>query len=142
LIERFMPTDWNKVRQQHYEWGRAAEAAGKNERALKHYRSACNTDPTHLPTLLALAKLLYRTEHWEGAFNVYQTILIHHRDHLSREQVVDTFHRLGSAKLQLGERKKALNMFEKALELDATHRPSQEAVADLLRELKTHCPPT
>ena len=39
-----------------------------------------------------------------------------------RVEIVDIFYRLGNIKLKQGERKKALNMFEKALEIEAAHR--------------------
>src|SRR5262249_22058690 len=46
-------------------------------------------------------------------------------------EVVDIFYRLGIIKLRQGEKKKALNMFEKALEIDASHRPTLLAVIDM-----------
>ena len=61
-------------------------------------------------------------EDWDGAFKIYQTILVHHRDSQKESEIVDIFYRLGIIKLKQGERKKALNMFEKALEIEAAHR--------------------
>ena len=40
----------------------------------------------------------------------------------------------------LGERKKALNMFEKALEIDPTHRETLQAVIDLQQRRATGKP--
>ena len=51
-----------------------------------------------------------------------------------RGEIVDIFYRLGNIKLKQGERKKALNMFEKALEIEATHRPTLQAVIDLQQQ--------
>ena len=77
------------------------------------------------------AALLYKQEHWDDAFRIYQTILVHHRDTQKDDEIVDIFYRLGNIKLKQGERKKALNMFEKALEIDPTHRDTLQAVIDL-----------
>ncbi len=86
-------------------------------------RPTTSTRPI-LPTLLGRAALLYKMEDWDGAFKIYQTILVHHRDSQKESEIVDIFYRLGNIKLKQNERKKALNMFEKALELQATHRPT------------------
>src|SRR5215831_8537895 len=86
---------------------------------------------TYLPTLLGRAALLYKLEDWDGAFKIYQTILVHHRDSQKESDIVDIFYRLGQIKLRLGERKKALNMFEKALEVDPSHRDTLLAVVEL-----------
>jgi len=73
-------------------------------------------------------------EDWDGAFKIYQTILVHHRDSQKESEIVDIFFRLGNIKLKQGERKKALNMFEKALEIEATHRPTLQAVIELQQQ--------
>src|SRR5262249_52658373 len=75
--------------------------------------------------------LLYKMQEWDQAFKIYQTILVHHRDSQREGDIVDIFFRLGQIKLRLGERKKALNMFEKALEVDPGHRETLQAVVEL-----------
>ncbi len=59
---------------------------------------------------------------WDSAGKIYQTILVQHRDGQDEADVVRIYNRLGMVRQALGERKKALNMFEKALEIDPTHR--------------------
>src|ERR1043165_5653338 len=58
-------------------------------------------------------------------------LLVQHRDGQDEGQVVRIYNRLGMVRQALGERKKALNMFEKALEIDPTHVETLEAVIDL-----------
>ena len=53
-------------------------------------------------------------------------LLVHRRDELSPEQITDALYRLGVIKREQGELKKALNMFDKALEEDERHRPTLE----------------
>src|SRR6185503_3229448 len=113
---------------------RTADELGNGDKALKYYKLAYDLDSTFLPVLLGRAALLYRMEDWDGAFKIYQTILVHHRDSQKESEIVDIFYRLGNIKLKQGERRKALNMFEKALEIEATHRPTLQAVIDLQQQ--------
>ena len=71
---------------------------------------------------------------WDGAGKIYQTILVQHRDSQAEADVVRIYYRLGMVRQALGERKKALNMFEKALEIDSGHRDTLEAVIALQQQ--------
>ena len=122
LVRKADRRDNRLLQDLYFKLAKTADELGKDDKALKYYRAAYDIDSTHLPTLTGMAALLYRMEDWDRAFKIYQTILVHHRDSQRAEEIVDIFYRLGNIKLKLGERKKALNMFEKALEIDATHR--------------------
>src|SRR5690606_29285797 len=95
---------------------------------------AYDIDSTYLPTLVGRADLLFKMESWEEAGKIYQTILVQHRDALGEDDVVRIYYRLGMVRQHLGERKKALNMFEKALEIDPTHRDTLMAVIAIQAE--------
>ncbi len=123
--------DNKELNQLYYRLARTADELNNNDKAIKFYKAAYDLDSTFLPTLLGRAALLYKLEDWDGAFKIYQTILVHHRDSQKESEIVDIFYRLGNIKLKQGERKKALNMFEKALEIDAAHRPTLLAVIEL-----------
>ena len=71
---------------------------------------------------------------WDNAGKIYQTIQVQHRDGQDEKEVVRIYNRLGAVRQALGERKKALNMFEKALEIDPHHRETLEAVIDLQQQ--------
>jgi tetratricopeptide (TPR) repeat protein len=113
----------------YYRLAKAADRLGDQDKALKCYRQAYELDPTHLPTLVDRADLLYRREQWEDAFKLYQTVMVQHRESQTDAQIVETFHRIGNIKMKLGERAKSINMFEKALEINPGHRPTLEALA-------------
>jgi tetratricopeptide (TPR) repeat protein len=115
----------------HHRLAKAADQLGDSDKALKHYKQAYDFDPTHLPTLLDRASLLYRRESWDDAFKLYQTILVHHREAQKDSDIVEIFHRIGQIKMRTGERAKAINMFEKALEIQAGHRPTLEALVEI-----------
>ena len=113
----------------YYRLAKAADKLGEQEKALKCYRQAYELDPTHLPTLVDRADLLYRRQQWDNAFKLYQTIMVQHRESQTEAQIVEIFHRIGTIKMKVGERAKAINMFEKALEINPGHRPTLEALA-------------
>jgi tetratricopeptide (TPR) repeat protein len=115
----------------YHRLAKAADRLGENEKALKYYKQSYDLDSTYLPTLIDRANLLYRLEHWDEAFRIYQTILVHHRDTQKDDEIVDIFFRLGRIKGKLGERTKSVNMFEKALEIQPGHRPTLHALIDL-----------
>ncbi len=111
--------------------GDAALRTGDTELAIKALSKASQIDQQHLPTLLSLSSAYYQAKNWEQAFKYYQMLLVHHRDGLGRDEITDVFYRLGVIKREQGDRRKALNMFDKALEEDAQHRPTLEAIVGL-----------
>ncbi|MFO0712453.1 MAG: tetratricopeptide repeat protein [Sandaracinus sp.] len=111
--------------------GEAAQKTNNTDAAIKALSKAYQLDQQHLPTLLALSNAYYAAQNWEQAFKYYQMVLAHHRDDVDKDQLTDVFYRLGVIKREQGDRRKALNMFDKALEETATHRPTLEAVVGL-----------
>ncbi|MDH5493219.1 MAG: hypothetical protein OEY14_14800, partial [Myxococcales bacterium] len=116
--------------------GTAAAELEDLEEAVKALTKAHQLDSSHLPTLMALAAAYYASKEWDSAFKYYQMLLVHHRDSLGRDESTDLFFRLGVIKREQGERRKALNMFDKALEEDAHHRPTLEAMIALYTATK------
>ena len=112
-----------------YRAARCADELGDVNKALGHYRSAYDLDPTHLPTLIGRADLLFKTKDWTNAGKLYQTILI--EQGLDESSVIRIYCCLGAIRQALGDRKKALGMFEKALELAPRHREALQAVIEL-----------
>ena len=123
--------DIRELQQLNYKLGFVGEQLHKDEKALVHYKQAYELDSTHLPTLQGMGQLLFRREDWDRAFKIYQTILVHHRENLTGDDVVDVFYRQGQIKLKVGERRKALDFFRKALELSAQEDRVLRAVVDL-----------
>jgi len=123
----------------YYRAARCAEALGERQKALGHYESAQRFDPAHAPTLIGRADLLFDAKEWAQAAALYQTVLARYRDgqasELREAEVVRLFHRLGATRQALGERKKALTVYDKALELDPQHRDTLLAVVDLQTQL-------
>ena len=123
--------DPRELNELYYRAARTADELGDYDRALRHYEAAYNIDSTYLPTLIGRADLLFKMQEWDAAGKIYQTILVQHRDSQPEAEVVRIYNRMGMVRQHLGERKKALNMFEKALEIDPTHRETLQAVVAL-----------
>ena len=125
------PRDLNEL---YFRAARTNDELGDYDRALAYYKAAYDIDSTYLPTLSGRADLLFKMQDWDGAGKIYQTILVQHRDSQAEEEVVRIYFRLGMVRQNLGERKKALNMFEKALEIDPSHVETLKAVIDLQQQ--------
>jgi tetratricopeptide (TPR) repeat protein len=105
------------------------EKGGDEAAALEFYQAAYEADLTYLPTLLALGDLLYRREDWDRAFKVYQSLIVHHSESKDVD-LVEVYYRLGIIRQKLGERRKAIHSFDKALELNPAHLPTLKALAE------------
>ena len=126
------PRDLNEL---YYRAAKCADELSDFSKALGYYKAAYDIDSTYLPTLIGRADLLFKMQDWDNAGKIYQTILVQHRDGQNEREVVRIYNRLGMVRQALGERKKALNMFEKALEIDPAHRETLEAVIDLQQQV-------
>jgi golgin subfamily B member 1 len=114
-----------------YLLGQAASKLEDHVLAVKAYGQAYTVDPSHLPTIEGLAGAHFALRDWEKAGKFYQVLLMQHRDDLSPGEVVNAFHQLGMVKLEQNEKRKALNMFDKALEQDPGHSATLERVIGL-----------
>lgn len=116
--------------------GEVALELENSEDAIKALLKAYQLDQQHLPTLMKLADAHYMAKDWDKAFKYYQMLLVHHRDSLGRDETTDVFYKLGVVKREQGDRRKALNMFDKALEEDPHHRPTLEAMVGVYEKAK------
>ncbi|MEZ4433356.1 MAG: tetratricopeptide repeat protein [bacterium] len=123
--------DNRELQQLHYRIAYCAEQLHKDDKALTHYRQAYELDSTDLATLRGMGNLLFRHEDWDRAFKIYQTILVHHRESLDDKQVVEIFHQQGQIKLRQNERRKALDFFKKALDIDPQNAEILKALIEL-----------
>ena len=80
--------DSKELCRQHYRLGYITEKQDKDQKALKNYQKAFDIDPTYLPALEGLGGALVKTEKWDEAQKIYQTILIHHRESLTEAEIV------------------------------------------------------
>src|SRR5271154_1259634 len=115
--------------------GQVCAALGQDEKALKAYTAAHQLDLTDQVTIRGLADVCFRLKDWGAALTNYQKVLTALGED-EGEARADVYYRLGCIKREQGQAKQAINNFEKALAVDAAHRPTLEALVALYNELK------
>jgi tetratricopeptide (TPR) repeat protein len=121
----------HEVCRQFYRLGYVTEKLGNKDKALSAYEKAYRLDATYLPSLEGLGNLLVQANRLDEALNVYQAILIHHREDLTDLEVVEIYWQLGEIHSGLKQMDRAQNHYEKALALDPSHEPSLRALVAL-----------
>jgi golgin subfamily B member 1 len=119
---------------QYYRLGYVAEKRDRKDVALTAYERAYQLDATYLHAAEGYANLLASTEKHEKALQVYQGILIHHREELSDLEVVELYWRIGDLYRKLSSPDRAQKEFEKALAIDGSHEPSRRALVAILED--------
>lgn len=122
-----------ELRPLHMASAEAAEALGNTDKALRELRIAYQADPSDLEVIRRTANVHYKRKEWDGAFKFYQMILVQHMEKLTGREKVEIYFRLGNIKMAVKEVRKALNMYEKALDIDANHRPTLDALVELFQ---------
>ncbi|MEZ4254353.1 MAG: tetratricopeptide repeat protein [Polyangiales bacterium] len=112
-------------------YGETASKVAERQEAIKAFTKAYQADPQDLQALVALANAYFDASEWADAFKYFQMLLVHHRENLSKTETTDVFFKLGVVKREQGEVRKAINMFDKALEEDGYHRPTLEALVEV-----------
>jgi tetratricopeptide (TPR) repeat protein len=133
LVRKVDAKDRARLIELNTKLGEISLACGHEEKALSAFRSAYDLDPTSQQALKDLASLLYRRKEYQEAGKLFQALLVHRRDTLEPKQIVEVFTQLGDIKQQMGERGKALNMYEKALDQDPSNVQVLERAMELYR---------
>lgn len=110
---------------------KVARSLGNADKALKQYKRAYDIDSNNQDVLVGMADLLFEREDWDRSFKLYQHILVQHRDTQPEEDTVRVYHRLGTIKNRQNEPQKALNYFEKALEVNPHHEETLASIIEL-----------
>src|SRR5439155_7667773 len=115
--------------------GKIAAALGKDDKALKAYTAAHQLDLTDQVTIKGLAEVSFRIKDWGAALTNYQKVLTSLGE-TETEERANVYYKLGCIKREQGQAKQAINNFEKALGVDAAHRPTLEPLVSIHTELK------
>ena len=134
LVRKADPRDRARLIELNIALGSSALKAEEAERAVQAFRAAYDLDPTNQQALRRLASLLYARRDFDEAGKLFQALLVHRRDSLSTDEIVDVFYKLGDIKQEMGESNKALNMYEKALDLEPTNKRVLERAMALYEE--------
>jgi tetratricopeptide (TPR) repeat protein len=107
-----------------------AIALGDLAKAQKTYEAILVMAPSHVGALRGRADVLFRHEDWSTALLALDQ-LAEHSTVLSTAEQVELHHRRGVCARRLDRATEAREQFERARELDPTHRPSLLALLDL-----------
>ena len=117
--------------------GQVTAALGKDDKALKAYTAAHQLDITDQITIKGLAEVSFRLKDWGNALTNYQKVLTALAED-ETEGRAEVYYRLGCIKREQGQAKQAINNYEKALAVNAAHRPTLEAMVSLYAELRDY----
>ena len=116
-------------------FGKVLEQLGKNEQALKAYQAALQLNLTDMETVRGLADVSFKLQDWPSALTNYQKVLSTIDDSEAEERT-NVYYKLGCVKQAQGQAKQAINNFEKALGVDASHVPTLQAMVSVYDSLK------
>lgn len=122
--------DGEESHRRSVQMARVSMELGQGERALQAYRDAYEMDPTDTETLKGLSELLYRRGEWEQSFKIFQALTFNHAASLDADELRDIYYKSGDIKQRVGERRKAIQMYQKALEYDPQHAASLHALVE------------
>jgi golgin subfamily B member 1 len=115
--------------------GMVCAALNRDDKALKAYSAAHQLDLTDQVTIKGLAEVSFRLRDWAASLTNYQKVLTSLAEDENQERA-EVYYRLGCIKREQGQAKQAINNFEKALGVDASHRPTLEALVGIYTDLK------
>ncbi len=128
-VARMGQADPRELLRQLCRLGKAREHSGDAAGALAAYRKAREIDPTSLPALKGLAAILGPGGDAREALPVLEGLLSHHADALSPAEVAVACGWVGQILERQGVTERAVESFERALEIDPLHVPSLRGMA-------------
>jgi tetratricopeptide (TPR) repeat protein len=117
----------------HHRLGRALSQLGERDRAFLQFDMAFKIDPGSIAVLRDLGVLAFETNDLERAQKTFRALLLQRLDAGAGITKGEVFYYLGEISAKLGDRPKAVQMFERSIEND----PSMDRARARLAELKT-----
>jgi tetratricopeptide (TPR) repeat protein len=114
--------------------GRCALAVEEKDRAREYLEKAKTLDATNLDVLRLLGDLDMEAERWESALRNYQSVVLGLGDKLEPGELSRLYVRTAEARIGMGEAGKALQMVERAFEVDAENEAAIETLIRLAPE--------
>ncbi|MCH9682427.1 MAG: hypothetical protein K0V04_13400, partial [Deltaproteobacteria bacterium] len=111
--------------------GRCALAAEEPDRAREYLEKARNFDATNLDVLRLLGELDLDAERWEEALRSYQSVVLGAADGMAPSELSEIYLRMADARLGMKERPKAIQLVERALDIDADQQAAIDKLVDL-----------
>src|SRR5439155_23920225 len=115
----------------HHRLARALDVEGDRDGALREFDLAFKIDPGNVGVLRDLGKLALTHGDLERAQKTFRALLLQKLDAASGITKGEVFFFLGEISLQQGDRGKALQMYERAVETDPSLGKAKEKAAEL-----------
>jgi len=115
----------------HRRLAAAYRAQGNNADALRELDQAFRIEPGNVAVLKELGELAFELEDLKKAQQMYRALLLQRLDGESPISKAEVFYSLGRVHDALGEKPKARQMLERALQTDATLEQAKRLLADL-----------
>ncbi|MCX4241155.1 hypothetical protein [Paraliomyxa miuraensis] len=111
--------------------GRCAVAAEEPDRAREYLEKARSFDATNLDVLRLLGEMDMEALRWEEALRSYQSVVLGAADRLPPPELSQVYLRMAEARLGMKERPKAIQLVERALDIDPEQRAAVEKLVEL-----------
>jgi tetratricopeptide (TPR) repeat protein len=115
----------------HHRLGRALSQLGDREVALAQFDMAFKIDPGSIAVLRDLGVLAFETNDLDRAQKTFRALLLQRLDPNAGISKGEVFYYLGEISAKLGDRAKATQMFERAIENDPTLDRARSKLAEL-----------
>jgi tetratricopeptide (TPR) repeat protein len=131
LLEKKAPSKDREVQLEFYLLhGKVELELKKGAEALRAFTAAHRLDLTNRDAIRGLGDAYFLLGDWPGALTNYQKVLTALSDDEGAIRAEVLF-RLGCVKREQGQAKQAINNFEKAIELEPSHRPTLDALSEI-----------
>jgi tetratricopeptide (TPR) repeat protein len=131
VIESFGGKRSKELAVYHHRLARALDAQGERDAALQEFDLAFKIDPGNIIVLRDLGKLALDVGDLERAQKTFRALLLQKLDAQSGITKGEVFFYLGEISDKQGDKAKALQMFERAVETDHNLARAKERVAEL-----------
>lgn len=111
--------------------GRCALAVDAKDRAREYLEKARALDATNLDVLRLLAELDMDAGKFADALRHYQSVVLGVGDKLAPGELSRLYVRMGDARLGMDEKPKAIQMLERAIDIDPDNEPAIERMIEL-----------
>jgi tetratricopeptide (TPR) repeat protein len=133
IVESYAGKRVKELADIHHRLAKAYAAEGDKTRAITELDQAFRINPGSLPILVDLGVLALDAGDLEKAQKTFRALLLQRLDEKSPITKADIFFYLGDISNRQGDKKKAIQMLERAVENDASLQKARDLLAELKR---------
>ena len=134
VVERYENSDEigsEQLEDRYVQLGTVYDDLEQQEAALEQYWNAYELDRDDVDVLIGLSRLLFETEDYEAAADIFEELEMNHLETLDDDERLELFYKSGETWEEFDDVVTAIDYYEQALELDGYHRDTLEALVEL-----------